>query len=231
MNDNPKSLADGHEMIARILAQPNTATGADFNDLMSLFNEGLPLERLKELLQSDNEHIVLGGLFIVQEITDMAAPVLNEVVRQTQNANARVRSSAFAAVFALCCTSKAAFFHVFRGLHDPELQCRKTAAVLTVQARDAWIKSALGELQSHDSSQELQDGLSLLAGPLSQDPVHIAAWIADHRSIIRKCGVIAAARVGNSQLLEIAERSNDEDICQFSVACQRLLAIWKRRPK
>lgn len=68
----------GDELLERFLDAPDDAAA---NELLSAFFAGYPVERLRVLLRSDNEEAVRAGAWIASELSESAAPLMDDLSR------------------------------------------------------------------------------------------------------------------------------------------------------
>ena len=215
--------------MARLLETPDDngeLQGRLQNDLLSQFFQGFPISFLGELLRNPHDAIVSGALFIADELEEKAISVLDDVIAHTAHANPHIRTLAFAAI---CSVSEdgRGFVHVCRGILDPDPGCRKVAMWWMSRVSDAWLKAAFEAIGDAGVDKDIQKGLALLLGESSRDSAAVQAWILDQSPLTRKCGVIAAGRLGESylHLLSLAAKSEDVDVATCATVQERFLAL------
>ncbi|WP_433514347.1 hypothetical protein ACQP2T_01205 [Nonomuraea sp. CA-143628] len=71
----------GDELIERIRTHPtdDDIVGTAANDLLSELYAGYPVENLGRLLHSDNEVVVRTGAWLLSELVELAAPMIDEL--------------------------------------------------------------------------------------------------------------------------------------------------------
>jgi hypothetical protein len=218
------------ELLAKVIVQPDTATGEDFNMLLRCFNHGFPTEAIRQLLQQGNRRTVLGALFIIEELGKRAAAVLNDAVPFTRNADTDVRYAAYNAVARTAAELEdAAFANVVMGLNDLNPRCRKIAALWLMRVRQAVLIAAIRGFDATFDDDDMRKGLQWLASDPAS-PV-IQTWINGDTRIMRRFGVIAAGRIASSDLtlLRLAAQSEDHDIRVVADAQLQFIAIKARR--
>ena len=230
--EEDKVLRDGRDLMARVLAHPEASTGAHYNDLLSLFFREFPLSELAELLRHPHKRVVMGALFIVEELGRKAEPLLEAVVPLVTSDDADIRLAAFAAISV--CDSKGdgrAFRHIVRGVRDPDGRCRKKALLLMMRADDARLNGALHELEACGEDEEMQSALRMILGVSAKDSTQIRAWIEDANPLARKTGMIAAARAESTfaRLLDMAAMSDDPDLRVGATAEMKFLELVRNR--
>jgi hypothetical protein len=221
----------GRALVARLLAQPDSGTGRDYNNLLSLFFRGLPTGLLEELLRSSHKDVIGGALFIAEELAEKAAPVRDAVLRHLTHEDASIRYSAYYAV-ASASRGTGAFSHVVAGLRDQDAPCRKIVMLWMIRVDESTLASASRAMEPWNTDHDLQRGLQMLLEG-GQDYERVKSWILDARPLIRKIGVIAAGRAArtDSGLLALAADSDDSDVRNCAIAHRHFLAIFAKHEK
>ena len=205
--------------------------GKASNSLLDQFFRGFPICFLSELLRHPKEQVIASALFIADELGTRGAPVLDDVIAHTAHSNPRIRRSARGAISCLCGGDAIAYLHVCRGVFDPDLHCRRLAMLLMMRATDARLSDCLRATGDATADRELRDGLAMLLGESSRDPLAVQAWLLDQNPLIRRFGLIAAGRLFQSHphLLDTAAKSCDEEVATCAAGQKEFIEILQRR--
>jgi hypothetical protein len=202
-------------------------TGGDdstANELLESFYNGYPVERLRPLLQSDNESAVKAGAWIASELAERAAPLMKELFRLLNHPLRYVRFFILDAV--LCSTTNEHGEVVARAvmlIRDPDEAVRWKALRFLANATKDQLSSALAYLDNRGGATLL--AWLLRTGITQTDIQEIITRLNDPDSLTRMFAVAAAARLGphNSVPLEHAANSTDSEVSSFAKEALELL--------
>lgn len=196
------------------------------NDLLAEFHKGYPVDRLRKLLTSNEQKVVMVGAFIASELGVKARPLLNEVDRLLHHPVALVRCNAIDSLLS-CGTSddgqKVA--KVVRMVDDPDPAVRGTVLNFLARASRAQLLGAFRVFESTQPRSNHLIGLNLLVNDPQIDPNQVVRFLRDNCATVRKYGVAGAARLGtsNSNLLSIACALDDTDVRVFATSWKKML--------
>lgn len=219
-------MTRGRELIERLISNPNSCDGVFANELLREFQHDLPVEALRPLLLSCDVHVLGPALFIASELGAKATPFLDVIAELLNYSDRHIRGDAISSI--LTCAT---------GHNGKEL-----AAVITLLEDSDWpIRWKTMEFMSLASQEQLEGALEYfvksipysihirnirwLIGQSGHDVREIVSWLKSEKSINRKYGVIAAARIADADVkcLALAESLDDEDIRQFAKSTTRAL--------
>jgi hypothetical protein len=193
-------------------------TGGDdsaANELLGSFYNGYPVERLRPLLQSDNDSAVMAGAWIASELAERSAPLMNELFRLLNHPLRYVRFFILDAV--LDSTANEHGEVVARAImliRDPDEAVRWKALGFLAYATKDQLSSALTYLDNQGDSTLL--AWLLRTGITQTDMQEIITRLNDPDSLTRMFAVAAAARLGQHNSVPL------EHACSFGEpACVR----------
>jgi hypothetical protein len=208
------------QLITAIMLNPRSSDyGVRANHLLREFHRGFPVENLRPLLLSPDEEIVKTGVFIASELGSKAKPLLADVVGLLKHPNKAVRFDAIGSVLT-CTTGKepreiAAAVSL---LDDTEGAVRWKAMDFLMRASEEHLRAALQYYDKTDPRSTHVEGLRFAIHEHSREPANVLAFINSENVLLRKYGVVVAARMAsvNSGPLEAASTIEDEDIRVFA---------------
>jgi hypothetical protein len=195
-------------------------------ELLDAFHSGYPIERLRPLLQSDEEDAVDSGAWIASELGEKVTPLVNELSPLLNHPSRSVRIYILNAI--LNATMNAHGEIVAKAvmlIRDPDEAVRwKTLYFL---ARET--KNELAIALPHLKGQTIAALLAWLldSGNTQTDMQEIITRLSDKDSLTRMFAVAAAARLGPHNLgpLEHAAASTDPEVSSFATEELELLKI------
>jgi hypothetical protein len=204
--------------------------GEAANLLLREFFHGYPIERLRDLLRSDNDDVVASALFIAGELYEQAAPVMDEVARLLDHPDWELRFDAADAVAYVASSEHgAAIAKAVRLVRDQDERVRwRALRLLGNQPQD---KLAASLPWVEDS--ELRELLSwLLAGEDSEAyKREVVARLRGADRLARMFAGAAASRLADTDraLLELAARSEQPEVRRNAEAHLDYLALRERQ--
>lgn len=209
----------GDDLMARILARPadDQVLGQAANDLLNELFGGYPVENLRALLHSGDDDAVQTGAWLLSELGEQAAPLLEEVPALLAHPQRQVRF--FAVEFVL--------------LAADERHADIIAQALTLsRASDTAIRWKVLHFLAMASTEQLMAGLSRLTDPEvgrltaglvasdteDPDPGEVVAGLESDDPVTRLFAAAIAARMAEDDpaLLRHAARVRDEEISSFA---------------
>ncbi|MGW0191845.1 hypothetical protein [Nonomuraea sp. NPDC003201] len=208
----------GDELMERILAHPSDdIVGTAANDLLAELYAGYPVENLGRLLHSDDEVVVRTGTWLLSELGELAAPMMDEVPALLSSPIRNVRYFAIEVVLS----------------NADDRHGSAIARVMSMSTEyDAAVRWKVLEFLSEASTDQLQAGASSLeAGPVKEsaewlvrqddeepDPRDVLARLEGPDPTARLFAAAAAARLSDEDtgLLEHAVNAEDEEIRSFA---------------
>ncbi|MFI9557852.1 hypothetical protein [Nonomuraea endophytica] len=208
----------GDALVARILARPDDETrGQVANDLLDELFGGYPVENLRTLLHSGDDDAVQNGAWLLSELGEGAAPLLDEVPGLLAHPRLQVRF--FAVEFVLLATDER---------HGDVI-----AQVLTLtRDADTAIRWQVLHFLAMASTEQLMAGLSRLIDPEvgrltawlvasdteDPDPGEVVAGMDGDDPVARLFAAAIATRMAedDAALLRHATRARDEEISSFA---------------
>lgn len=225
-----RSTLRGDELLARVL------DGGDDDAAMELLDElfrGYPVERLRRLLESENEQAAKAGAWLASELGERVAPLAGDLARLLEHAAAYVRH--FALLSVLVGTTAEHGSTIARGIGlvcDPDFAVRFEAMRLLSRGTEAQLTAAVADLGDGRPATLLDWLLSLTPG--AQARSQIVARLADDDPVTQRFAVAAAARMNevgevDTALLEEAASSSNPDVRSFATQELEILQIGRRR--
>ncbi|MFC5822747.1 hypothetical protein [Nonomuraea insulae] len=209
----------GDGLMARILARPadDEALGQAANDLLNELFGGYPVENLRTLLHSGDDDAVQTGAWLLSELGEQAAPLLDEVPGLLAHPRHQVRF--FAVEFVLLAAD------------EPHADIIAQALTLSRDS-DTAIRWKVLHFLAMASTEQLMAGLSRLTDPEVRrltaglvasdtedpDPGEVVAGLEGDDPVARLFAAAIAARMAEDDpaLLRHAARVRDEEISSFA---------------
>jgi hypothetical protein len=213
-------MKDVSRFIDRIMGDPDICdSGKIQTDLLREFHRGYPVENLRAFLKHGNDKIVKMGIFIASELGSKAMPLLKELVHLLTHPAMVVRYDAIDSLLT-CTTSRDgdAIAAVVSLVYDKEGAVRRKVMDFLQRASQMQLNAGLRYLEKHNPLSIHIVGLKGLSGDAQWDAVQSMAVMNSKHVILRKYGVVAAARmdVENSDALVFASANDDEDVRCFA---------------
>lgn len=203
--------------------------------LLQEYFDGLSKETLRDLLCCENKRIKQLALWIVTELGKTAKDLLEDVVAQMNDSDPYVcyYSSKIVACYG---TDKYMddFMRIFSFFEHPNAEIRVLSMFVVSDLSDFQTKKAYDYLINNrvlDDSHKR--GLLALINANILTTSEVIAMINDSDSIIRKYGIIAAAKVykKHPEIIKESVNSKDFDVQDFSRREERgqaAVAQWRR---
>lgn len=200
----------------------------DANGLLSEFARGYPLDRLRELLRSEDPAVVSAGAFIASELGSRAGQLIDEFGTLLGHPERRVRFDILDSV--LVCAGESQGPLIARAaslVTDPDSAVRWKAYGFLARAAESQLAAAL----PYAADRDLRTHLAWLAGPSSESHEEVVARLGSVHEFTRRFAVAAAARPGRSDetALEIAASSQDELAAKLARQALDMLALEERQ--
>jgi len=208
----------GDEFLSRLLRE-GVAAGEIANELLSEFQQGYPISKLRILLGASNLEAVAAGVWIASELGSSARPVFNEIAGLLHSPSARVR---FFALDSIHSCARPEDENEIRGaldlVEDREPSVRWKALVFLATLPVAVVRAARQAAAKSAPNSACARGLKLLESSGARDAAEIAHGLADRDIVLRRYAAAAAARVADRDPgpLRLAMKSEDETIRQFA---------------
>jgi hypothetical protein len=202
----------GDELIQVILTVGDT-DGQVSNDLIGEFyTNGYPVDKLVPLLRSENDEIVRTGAFLAEELGAKATPLLPELTRLLNHADAWVKSGVLTAVLASATNEDG---EVVGGavllIADSGRSIRKMAFELMTRLARSPLGAGLPYIKDPEIAALLEWVLEVESE--SRDDDEIASRLRESDGLGRVFAVIAAARIygRNPHYLQLAASLEESD--------------------
>ncbi|MFG1975337.1 hypothetical protein ACGFJC_38920 [Nonomuraea fuscirosea] len=210
----------GEDLIERILAHPGDAdlVGPAANDLLSELYAGFPVQNLVRLLHSGDDRILPTAAWLLSELTDLAAPLAEELPPLLSHPIRSVRYDAVAAALVIADERHGPLIaRVIELSRDPESGVRWKALEFLTEASIEQLEAGAACLppgQLKDLTEWLirQDGDE-------PDLTGIVHRLEDGDAVSRLFATAAAASLSDEQdtnLLEHAVMVEEEEIRSFA---------------
>ena len=208
------------EIMDQIMNEPDDSNiGVLANELSKEFSRGCSVDRLRPLLLSKNNNVAEIGIWVTSELGRGAAPLLDDVVTLLRHPGKNVRFFAIDSVLS-CATewNKLEVASVIPLLNDAEAAVRWKAMDFLSRASREQLQGALDYLNTTEPQSVHVHELEWLLGEGGSNPGEIMSFIQSQEALLRKYGVVAAARMSqrNSEPLSYAASTADPDIKQFA---------------
>lgn len=220
--------AFGDVLMSRIAAGDGDAD-ALASRLLDEFFSGYPVEKLNQLLRSDNERIVEAGAWIASELGQLAKPLIDELGRLLIHPSSSVRFDVLDSVLVAATEEDGPTIALaVQTLDDAERGVRWKAMNFLARASDAQLAASLAHMDK-PSIAELTSWL--LDCDQNTDATAVIARIQDSNRRVRLFAAAAAARIGprNSSALLRAVESSDIEVRSFAADRVRELAVRHKR--
>lgn len=218
-------------LIERIAAAPeHDRVGTLANELLREFQEGYPLDDLRQLLKSNNEQLVAIAVWITSELGVNCRPLLPDVVPLLAHPMQRVRYWALDCLFWTSPENGCDLARAFNLLSDSESGIRRKVLDLLFRLSAEQLEAAYVCGRHVILQPSIRDGLAWVLSADSMVPDKVEFAFRNPDPIHSKFGVVAAARLSEShpELLLRASTVNDADAREFAVRILRSFA--EQRP-
>lgn len=204
----------GDQLIAQILATPGSSQELA-NDLLIEFNQGYPVAALAPLLRHPNDEVAEAAAWLASEMPGRLGPLTTPAASLLAHERPSVRFFAIDVVLDNVADDGelvAAALGLISDVHDG---VRWKAMRFATLADETQLRAAASFLNEHDGVALHASGL--LVADVGADQEHkVRAGLAATDSVLRRWAAASAARLGSEALLEVATRSNDEDVSTFA---------------
>ncbi|TMR98697.1 hypothetical protein [Nonomuraea basaltis] len=214
----------GEDLIERILAHPadGDLVGSAANDLLSELYAGYPVEKLTRLLHSGDDRILPTATWLLSELAELAAPLMDEVPPLLSSPIRTVRYDAIAVVLEIADERHGPIIAQVMNLsRDPESAVRWKVLDFLSEASVDQLEAGASSLPS-GQIKELTEWL-ILQDTEEPDLPGIVIRLEEGDPVTRLFAAAAAASLSDKEdtnLLEHAAMVEEEEIRSF--AQQRL---------
>ncbi len=219
-----------HEQGDQLLNQVLTASDdAAVQQLLTAFWHGYPVEKLRVLLHSPDEHAVKAGSWIASELATASAPLLADIAPLLNHPLRYVRYFALDTVLLNATPGHGAILaRAIALIEDPDDAVRSKALALLARATDEQLRASV---------PYLAPPLLTLVRWLTHKPVtatetqEVQTRLNDRNPLIQLFAVAKAARCGQEHphLLEQAAQHSDAEMRAFAQAERDGIARQQRR--
>ncbi|WP_188189331.1 hypothetical protein [Nonomuraea sp. SYSU D8015] len=214
---------DGLVERIRTHSADDDVVGPAANDLLSELYAGYPVENLRTLLRSGDDAAVKTGTWLLSELGERAAPLLDEVPALLAHPLPRVRYFAIEIVLLSADSAHGPVIAQVMNLsRDPERAVRWKVLEFLAEAADDQLAAGAAALEPGEV-KELAEWLIRLDGEEEPDPRDVLARLEGPDPVARLFAAAAAAHLSDeddTNLLQHAATAEDEEISSF--ARQRL---------
>jgi hypothetical protein len=204
----------------QIVSSPNfPKDGALASELLTEFQRGYSLEKLRPLLSSNNEELVSLGVWIASELGEKGSPLLKDVSPLLKHPTKRVRFFAIDCILLWAGESNGPeLAAAVQLLDDPERAVRKMAMNFLASASYSQIGAALSHLKATEPSSSHTQGLQWLLNDSNISSDDIISKLNSEGRLVRRYGVIAAVRMlaKDKRPLLHAASIDDPEISEFA---------------
>jgi hypothetical protein len=231
VNDQPPR----HPLLRKFDTDPESLDGGDYNDLLSLFRHGtIPLDELRPFLRHPATEVVLGGLFIAEELHSKATPVLDLVIETlARDGDRRIRWQAYVTIEAIVSDEHCEpFWHLIAGLRDADSDCRKLCMFFLTRAPMNHLRAGVERLGYEAGAEQLLPPVHEFIRHLEAggDMKTWQAWLVDPDPIRRRLAAVAIGRTMRPGDVSLASTivSDEQDIRGFVALRIQFLEIRER---
>lgn len=216
----PMQTQAGEDLIERILAHPadGDIVGPAANDLLSELYAGYPVENLSRLLHSGDDQLVPTATWLLSELAELAAPLIDEVPALLSSPVRSVRYDAIAVVLENADERHGPIIAQVMNLsRDPESGVRWKVLEFLAEASIEQLRAGASCLPP-GQIKELAEWL-ILQDDEEPDPAGIVIRLEAGDPVTRLFAAAAAASLSdgeNTDLLEHAAMVEEEEIRSFA---------------
>jgi hypothetical protein len=206
-------------LIERIESAPeNDRVGVLSNELLREFHRGYPLDDLRRLLHSCDHNLVATAIWITSELGVKCRPLLDDVVPLLAHPVRGIRFWALDCIFWTLPQNGCDLARAFGLLNDPDAGVRRAVLDLLARVSVEQIEAAYRCPEDGALNPSQRNGLSWLTSDGSQVPEKIEANLKGSDPVLRKFGVVAAARLRKvrPEPLICASTVDDADVREFA---------------
>lgn len=198
------------------------------HELLDEFFSGYPVEKLRELLSSDDEQVVKAGAWIASELGERAAPVLPEIGVLLKHPLTYVRFFALDCVLAATEASREVIADAISLIADSDPAVRWKAMHFLAKAGQDQLEKGAGHIRDSVVAAQID---WLIAVENASDDRPIMSMLNNDARLQRLIAAVAARRAASQDALalEYAAASADPEVRSF--AEEELESLGKpRRP-
>lgn len=192
------------------------------DELLREFVRGYPLDRLRQLLRSENPEVVKTGVFIASELGRGAKPLIEEFASLLSHEALAVRFDTLDCVL-VCATEQHGdlIARAARLIRDPEEGVRYKTLVFLSRASETQLRAALPFVDAPD----LREAMSWLISHRSMDHEAILEGLREADPLRRRFAAAAAARPKrfDVEALKEAAASDDPEVASFAESELRIM--------
>lgn len=202
----------GDELLSQVLT--NSDEDAP-RKLLSEFYHGFPVERLRELFQSSNQHVVEAGAWIAWELGDQIKPLLRDMVRLLEHPYHHVRFYAVDLVWVAAGEQDGdAVALAILMIQDVEKSVRFIATRFLSRASSRLLASAIPHLDSKPVAACIKWLVESERADFATS--EFARCLGSTDQVQRLVAVAVATRRRDRQLLELSAASADPEVAEFA---------------
>lgn len=206
--------ARGDHLIEQILAAPSSSQELA-NDLLVEFNRGYPVAALARLLSHPNDDVTEAGAWLASEMPGRLGPLTGRAASLVGHQRPGVRFFAIDVVLDNVADNGELVAAALGLINDVDDGVRWKAMRFAMLADDAQLRTAKSFLNEHEREALGASGLLSGDGGEHQEQ-RVKAGLDASDDVLRRWSAAAAARLGSEALLEIATRSNDQEVSTFA---------------
>lgn len=213
-------VTEATQIIETMIGHPEACDdGVLVNKLLRHFHRGCPIENLRPLLASEHEKVVKVGIWLASELGSRAVALVDDVARLLDHPARYVRYFAMDCI--LTCTTREnenELAAVVSMLDDTDAAVRWGVLNFMSRATSSQLQGALAYFQRVNPGSLHAVGLRWLVGEGGRDPEEAVSFIRSDNAVLRKYGVVAAARMAKltREPLVVACSLRDQDVSGFA---------------
>lgn len=218
----------GEELLSLALAKEGDE-GTVLNDLLAAFHRGLPIERLKVLLDHDDPDVVRAGAWVLSELGARGRALVSYLPSLLKHPLRWVRIYAVDSVLTCASTDDGSLAALTLELvDDVDGGVRWKAVDFLMRAPDSLLVAASQFLENHGGSTDSSQAIMTLLNGSTED-VHIL--LSSPVGFLRRVGIGAARRRGDRAALVNVKGSADEEMRTFAERALELMDSEERWAK
>jgi hypothetical protein len=201
----------GDELLARVLSDDDWGSGVG-NELLQELGQGYPVEKLRTLLQSENEEVVEHGVWIASELGAGARPLVGDLLPLYDYPNRRIKYYAVElALTASTAENDEVIARAVKLIRDTDQPIRRISFELLARVESARLAVALPHVDDQEIAKLLRWVLEVESE--SRDNDQITLRLQETDELPRLFATVAAARIHgrNPHYLQLAASSEESD--------------------
>lgn len=216
------------ELIHTLIATPDEPDHEVLaNELLGEYWDGHPIETLRPLLGSPHDEVVGVAMFVVSELGDEGASLLNDVSKLLGHHDVGIRFDVITSLLT-CATASDGdkIAPVVLLLDDPDSRIRWKAMRFLSLASAEQLRAAVKHFQEHQPDVPHIANLKWLDSESASNAADVEQLIRSEDSLRRKYGIIAATRIASQsqQPLLSGLSSDDTDVVHFAERMLKIIA-------